>query len=90
MGKVMVTTISFSVSRRSDTAGLPEFWILDSDWVKFRMKAATLGFVGLGAPCSSKEAMYCSARDTFIFICRMVSMASSYCRSVGRRSKARA
>ena len=62
----MVSTIWLSVSRRSETAGIPESWIFARDWLRLDKNAPTL-ILGLGGWGSSKSPyMYRSVRATLI------------------------
>ena len=89
-GIVMVSTIWLSVSRRSDTAGMPDSWIFCRDWVRLLRNAPTLALDGLSARADRSVSTYFSVRAT-LMPCRTISFtAASLLSSVGSFRSARA
>ena len=89
-GMVMVSTIWLSVSRRSDTAGMPDSWIFCRDWVRLLRNAPTLALDGLSARADRSVSTYFSVRAT-LMPCRTISFtAASLHSSVGSFRSARA
>ena len=86
----MVSTIWLSVSRRSDTAGMPDSWIFCRDWVRLLRNAPTLALDGLSARADRSVSTYFSVRAT-LMPCRTISFtAASLLSSVGSFRSARA
>ena len=86
----MVSTIWLSVSRRSDTAGMPDSWIFCRDWVRLLRNAPTLAFDGLSDRAERRVSTYFSVRAT-LMPCRTISFtAASLLSSVGSFRSARA
>ena len=54
LGMVMVRTIWLSVSRRSETAPMPESWIFARDWVRVLRKADTFALASLSRGWASR------------------------------------
>ena len=88
--KKAASTIWLSVSRRSDTAGMPDSWIFCRDWVRLLRNAPTLALDGLSARADRSVSTYFSVRAT-LMPCRTISFtAASLLSSVGSFRSARA